>query len=221
MIPSLAKASAGALAVGLLVLGVPQTVDSAWRLSAEAGVDLYSLKGDDAEAAARAASPRLEAIDARLGDPEAALEAAILRLELVAQGDDAAASADLAAATQDLDGALARLPGNALGWYELADARFRSGDVTGARGALRTSMLMGFYDPQLNLARTELGMLLWLSLDANDLRMVEDQVRFTWQSDPAGLLKLAGRDPWMANFIRHALDEDSRPAFDRALNARP
>lgn len=212
-----ARVFAAALAAGLLVLGVPQTQDAVLRLKAEYGVDLYTLKPADADEA-RSAVPKLEAIDARFDDPEARLHAALLRIELAGFGTDTSAREDLGAAAQDLDAALSRLPANDLGWYKLAEARFRLRDRDRALDALRTSILMGRYDPMLNLVRAEVA--IRLGLDAREPRMLQDQVRFAWITAPERLAALARGDAWIAASVRAALDPDTLPAFEREFNRR-
>ena len=214
---SLGRAAAAALALGLLALGLAQTAAALWYGSIERGLDLYAMNGEAERAAAREAAPALEALDARLGDPQALIDAAVLRLGLAEEHADAPARADVAAAGRDLESGLARLPASDLGWYELADARYRLADFAGARAALRTSMLLGYYDPALNAVRSWLGLRLWLLLDANEARMVEDQIRFAWLGDRDGLLLIARRDAGTASLIRRALDADARGDFDRAL----
>ena len=211
-----------ALAAALLLFGLPQTAVSSWRLYADRNIDPYAIKDAAAANAAAQAYPKLEALDTELGDPDARIEAATLRLQLASGAAGSRPSPGLIQeASGDLESALARAPANDLAWYELAEARFRLDDPAGAREALKTSMLLGFYDPALNLARSALGVKLWLALDTADVQLVQNEVRSAWLSDPDGVAALARQDPWTANFVRHALDGEQRGAFETRFSRHP
>jgi hypothetical protein len=216
------RAAAGVLVLALAALGLPQTIDSAWRLRAGAGADLFRLDlppGQDL-APPVVAYGALESLDRRLGDPAARIDAGIARagLPAAAAGADGADTANDAAAAADFERGLTRLPANAYGWYELALVRYRLGDLHAALTALRTSEVLGFYDPALNLARTWLGLHLWLVLDESDVRLLKDEARFAWRSSPRRLVAMARSDGWVAGIVRGALDEDAQTEFDAALS---
>jgi hypothetical protein len=199
---------AAALSVGLLALGIPQTVDSIiWRY-ADVGGGAAAMKLPNWTEAVRADSALLEEADTWLDDPRARIRAGLLQLDLAYRaGPDELGHLQITRAVADLADGLARAPANGRAWMMLGFARLAAGDRDGARGALRASLLVADFDPALVIDRCKLGFALWPELDASERHMMREQVRDAWTYHPRGLVALARRPPsfyWVAG----ALAED-------------
>ncbi len=185
-IPLKSKALPVALALLLLALGIPQTVDSVlWLMTGDAPDRLgKESPASPDEAAANAAL--LEKADAWIGDPKARIRAGILRYRLAIGSGDAIDQDQLKRALNDLTDGLARSPANAYAWAALSQTLIVSGDRLKAKRALATSMLIDNADPEISLWRCDLGLLLWDVLDEDDRRMWNGQVRLAWDTHPRG-----------------------------------
>ncbi len=203
------KAFPAALLSLLLILGIPQTVDSVlWLLTGDTSNQLgkESPASPDIDASNAAL---LEQADVWTGDPKARIRAGILRLRLATASSDQIKQDQLQRAIDDLTDGLARSPANSYGWAALSQAQIAAGERTKAEKALSTSMLIDDFDPEMSLWRCELGLLLWDILDGDDRRMWNDQIRLAWDNQPKGLIALARVDEGaFANPIRLALISD-------------
>lgn len=211
------------IATVLLLLGVPQAVDSmVWAL-ADSAPDQLGAAGSASDKVAAREIGLLEGVDRWVGDPRARIRAGILRLRRAADQPDAAAAAERLHGIADLTSGLARFPASAVGWTALAQAQLAVGNLAAATAAFKASILIDDHDPQLSLWRCGLGLMLWNALGADDRRLWTDQVRETWKTDPAGLVALAHQSGGYATPIRLALilDPNQLAAFDRALASRP
>ena len=217
------KALPAALALLLLGLGIPQTVDSVlWLMTG----DISDQPGEASPSSASHAASNaalLEKADAWTGDPRARIRAGVLRLRLATESGSQMDNEQLQQALEDLTEGLARSPANAYGWAALAQAQIASGALVKAKQALSTSMLIDDFDPQLSRWRTELGLLLWNELDSDDRRLWNNQVRLVWDTQPNSLVELAKKnDGVYAPLIRFALlaDPARLASFDDALSRR-
>ena len=194
------------LALLLLILSVPQTVDSVlWLMTG----DIADQLGKESPAAPDQAASNaalLEKADAWTGDPKARIRAGVLRLRLATISNAHIDKNQLQRAIDDLTSGLARSPTNAYGWTALADAYRAEGELIKAKKAYTSSLLLDDYDPELSLWRCELGLQLWSQMDTDDRRMWNNQVRLAWDSYKGrGLLDIAHRDAGAALLIRLAL----------------
>ena len=214
---------AGVLAIGLLVLGVPQTVDFLLRLYSgvpeviDGTADLRS----GLEAAANEAL--LKEADNWMGDASARIGAGILERRLAFRADGRVDVAGLTLARQDIENGLARAPANALAWAELAMAELGLGDLVNAREAWRTSILLASYEPSLNLWRAQIGFQLSSGLAGDDWELLDEQINFSWDQNSQQLVSMAKSDPFTARIIRDAIaaDPERLSDYDRALAKRP
>jgi hypothetical protein len=218
-IPLKSKAFPAALALLLLALGIPQTIDSIlWFLTGDTPSQLGGgspASPDQAEANAAL----LEKADAWTGDPPARMRAGILRLRL-APANGTVDQKQLQRAIDDLTDGLARDPANSLAWAALSQAQILAGNTGEAKDSLTTSLLLGEHEIGLSLWRCELGLQLWGSLDSDDRNLWNEQVRMAWDNQPRKLadLALSGNGAYMTP-IRLALlsDRERLQAFDLAV----
>ncbi|HLI19559.1 MAG TPA: hypothetical protein VKV32_00465 [Stellaceae bacterium] len=185
-----------ALAVGILGLGVPRTLDSLMQLQAGGTEDLANADTFQDIAARNIDAARLERIDARFHDPAASIRAGTIEYALAATGGDAD-HAQIDAAITDLESGLARAPADPKGWMMLARARAQLGDRGGARLALRNSIAIAPHDPALALARAEFGLQLLSDLQPEERQLVSEQIRLAAADQFAGLVRYVqnGGDP--------------------------
>ena len=199
-----AKALIGVLATALLVLGLPQTVDSVIRLYADSSIDIDHIDAANAAAADQAAAA-LKRAGLLLGDGNARLRAGIIEWRLAPQLEGASAEDRLHAAVADLSAGLSQVPASALGWAELAMASAALGDSTAAIRAWRNSNRLAPYDPQLDLWRAEIGSNLWLALTASDQQTVRQQIIWASRDDRRKVAELAEQHTLLAQIIRTSL----------------
>jgi hypothetical protein len=220
-IPLKSKALPAALALLLLALGFPQMIDSImWLRTGDASKQLETLSPESPEQLAANAN-LLEGADAWTGDPKARIRAGILRMHLAITSDNQIDKDQLQSAIDDFTDGLSRAPANAYGWAALSQALIDAGDPIKAKKALTTSILIDDFDPQMNLWRCELGLLLWNNLDSDDRRLWNDQVRFAWDTQAQGLVTLARKNSdTYAVPIKLALisDPDRYQAFEKAFD---
>lgn len=201
-------------AILLLVLGLPQAIDSVLRLYAG---------GDASGAAAVSTAGSLHLVDRWFEDPGARIIAGVRELSAARAASLASPDFDLLSrASDDLASGLAREPASALGWTALAETRIDQGDTAGAVDALHASLLVASYDQSLSLWRSELGFDLWTQLDADDRPRILEQVRVAFDTDPNGLVALARRYPATMIIIRLALFDEPEPGrqFEEFLRRR-
>jgi len=214
-----------AFALPILALGIPQAIDSAlWNFSGESRDQLGAANPSTANASTVAIG-WLELAGNWLYDPRATIRAGVMRLRLVSApgAADVKQSAMLQRSISDLIRGLQQTPANAVGWAALAAAQLDAGNELNAKDALRASILLGNFDPDLSLWRSALGLRLWAHLDADDREMWGEQVRIAWDHQSNDLLALAraNKGPGLI-IIRHALS--TQPGrlddFDRALQQK-
>lgn len=218
---SASRTVAAGFALVLFGLGVPLTSDSFSRLYAERflgpkGIaDLADAAGPLSTAAA------LKATDRRFGDPAARLEAGMIERRVAYVSDGRIDAHLLKTADADLRDGLARAPANDLAWAELAQAGLGLGDAQAALGAWRMSIVTGGFDPQLDWWRADMGVQLYLVLNAEDRRLLDRQIVYAWSDAPNKIVSLAEHDAFMASVIRNALARDPVPlkTFENALNS--
>jgi hypothetical protein len=174
-----------------MVLGVPQTIDSVLWVMTGASSDQLGTESPSTMEQALSNAVWLERADAWTGDPKARIRSGILRLRLADASGGQIDQDQLQLAIDDLRDGLARSPANSYGWAALAQAELANDDSKQARKTLVTSMLIDDFDPELSLWRCELGLLLWNTLDGDDRRLWNDQVRLAWDNQPDGLVALA------------------------------
>lgn len=198
------------LATALILLAIPQAIDSTIRLYAA---------GDEADSQIGSAIARLESADTWWDDPEAEIRAGMLAFS-IASGPTARENLDHA--INDLSDGLARAPGNARGWSNLAQALLSEGDARRAALAFQTSVLVAPYEPSLSVWRCQIGFSLWGALDDDGRRLLREQVRYASDTDLAGLVTLARRDRASLGIVRSALIEDSSrlAKFEAAFGQR-
>jgi hypothetical protein len=187
------KLVAGGIAVVLLALGGQQIGDVALRAYAESGFDLQQAVTPQDLEPTQSRVKLLERTDDWFGDPQARIDAGVYEFR-IAFGSDSERKLDptrLKNAIDDLSDGLRRAPANPLAWASLGEARFAAGDKGGALSALNASLLLGPYERELVLYRSDLGLKLWPDLDANLRRAVALQVRLAWDSQPYALVALA------------------------------
>jgi len=201
------------LAAGLLVLGLPQSIDTAMRLYAEA--ELAAAASPEASSAppAERAIALLDAADRWFDDPAARIEAGIAAFRRAAPPGRDMDPGGMRQAIGALRSGLSRRPADRWGWMYLAHAELAIGDTASALQALRTAILVAPYDPDLSVWRTELGLDLWPLLDADDRRLVADQIQIAWTAKPREVLALAKTSVATA-IIRLAL-ASSPPALEK------
>jgi hypothetical protein len=213
-----------ALALLLLVLGIPQTVDSVlWLMTGDASDQLGKENPASPDKAASNAA-LLEKADAWTGDPKALIRAGVLRLRLATASNDQIDKDQLRHAIDDLTDGLTRSPANSYAWAALSQAQIFAGDRIKATKALSTSLLINDYDPQMDLWRCELGLLLWNDLDTDSRRLWNDQIRMVWDAWPQGVIILAKENAGAyATMIRLALLSDPvrYQAFEKAFAQTP
>lgn len=126
-------------------------------------------------------------------------------------------------ASIDLVSGLSRAPANVRAWAQLARARFALGDPAGALAAWRMSIRSGRFDPSLNLWRAEMGLSLWLILDADDRTKLADEIRFAALTDLNSLAALAKDHVLIATIVRAALTSEPQraAAFEHAVTDSP
>lgn len=172
---------AGLSAVALIGLGIPQATDALLQLYAAAGRDQPELKTAPAQKEAQASADLLDTAEAWSGDPQARIDAGLLRFRLASEAGYATIDlAQLARSVDDLTHGLARAPGNSHAWLVLGYADFIRGEMAGAASDFRTSVFNDPYDPNLVVARCELGLRLLPLLAADDRRLLDEQLRFAW-----------------------------------------
>jgi hypothetical protein len=217
------RAIAAGLAIALLALGVPQTLDSVLRLYSGLPEVFAGTADIHPGPEAAATETLLKDADDWTGDPSARIGAGILERRLAFRGNGQAAVADLTLARQDIENGLARAPANALAWAELAAAELGLDDPVQAKAAWRTSILLASYEPSLNLWRAQIGFQLWLGLVADDRELLNEQIDFSWDQNSRQLVGMAKNDPVLAQIIRGALAQDPErlSAYDRAIAKRP
>lgn len=186
---------AGSLGAALLALGVPQIGASLLQLFAGPIAAPTASAAQDV-AAMRDRVALLDRADDWFGDPAARTQAGIAEYygAYRAASDGGPDPGLLAKALADLTGGLARAPADATGWAVLAAARRTAGDRPGAVAALKASILLGAYEPELTQLRSELAVALWPDLDADDRQLVGGQIRLAWDTEPQALLALARRE---------------------------
>ena len=136
------KAFPAALLSLLLILGIPQTVDSVlWLLTGDTSNQLGKESPSSPDQALSNAV-WLEKTDAWTGDPKARIRAGILRLRLATGSSDKIDNDQLQYAIADLTDGLARSPANAYAWAALSRAQMESGERIKAKKAFATSMLI-------------------------------------------------------------------------------
>ncbi|PKU24452.1 hypothetical protein CWS72_11430 [Telmatospirillum siberiense] len=202
-------------------LALWQGIDSALRLYGGTDIDLSREEGPAARTVLERDAAYLEMIDDWLGDPQARIRAGLLQFRLsLSTGPDIVLERRraLAKAIDDLRDGLARAPADARAWTALAHALLATGELEKGKLAFRTALLTAFYEPTLTLWRCQLGLGLWPLLDDADRRLVANQVRWAWTSQPAdlvGLAKIANH----AVVIAAVLDQDpaEKKAFEKAL----
>jgi hypothetical protein len=179
------------LAAGLLVLGLPQALDTAMRLDAEA--ELAGAASSDAGSApsVERGIALLDAADRWFDDPAARIETGIVAFRRAYPPGGAADPSGMHQAISALSSGLSRRPADRWGWMYLAHAELAIGDTAAALRAFRTAILVAPYDPDLSVWRTELGLDLWPLLDADDRRLVADQMQIAWTAKPRDVLALA------------------------------
>lgn len=197
------------LGASLLGLSLPRAIDSGLELT------IGSAARSATQASDQAAS--LEAIDRIWHDPLASLRAGALRFQSAA----ATTHPDRAAldrAIADLQNGLLRAPADPRAWMLLALAHEAEGDQEGARRALRSSILIASYDPALLLPRAQLGLKLAPTLGADDLDLVNEQIRMAADHQFDGLVAL-GRSSGAIGPILTALagDPDRAAALSAAM----
>lgn len=200
-----AKVLIGVLATALLVLGLPQTIDSVIRLYADSSVDIDHLDVATSSAAAEAVTA-LHRADRLFGDGNAGLRAGIIERRLAFRSDEVSSQDTLLrAAVADLTSGLSRVPASALGWAELAMAQVTLGDSSAALKAWRNSIALANYDPQLNFWRAEIGVQLWLALTASDQQIARQQILWASRDDPRDVAALAEQHTLLAQIVRTTL----------------
>jgi hypothetical protein len=213
------RAVAMILAIMLMGLGLPQTLDSLLRLYSRLPDTFAGTanihQGPDADRA----EALLRDADDWTGDPDARISAGILERRLAVAVDGKIDTARLKQARDDLESGLARAPANALAWAELSIARLELGDIKRAAQAWRTSILLASYEPSLDFWRTQIGLRLWLVLNAADRNLLNDQINFSWGQDPTQVIDFARGTPFAAPIIRRAFADDPKrlSAFDAGL----
>lgn len=213
------------LGFALLGLGLPQTADSLLRLYAENGSGAAMQPLSDSSLAAPQGVAFLKKIDEWTDDPELRIRAGVIELRSAADsevGNNGTRPRDLVSAVDDLENGLSRAPANAVGWAALAHARLLQGDSGGAKAALRISLRIAPFEPALLLWRCQLGLTLWPTMDSDDRRLVEDEIRMSWGNQPAALLALARLSRAYVPLISLALAQDPKDliAFSRAFNGQ-
>ena len=170
----LSAVAALALALLLLVLGLPRLAGNLLALPASAVLWSLHEGGTEPPAAIRAAAGHLAMAALIDGDGFTDLESgyALLKLEDW-EGAEAAT----------LRG-LARSPGNPSAWARLSYLRLRRGDRAGAGAALRLSLLSGAVAPGLMQDRLQLAYRLLPDLSSDTVALVQRQSRLVEQIFP-------------------------------------
>jgi hypothetical protein len=154
------------LALLLLALGLPQTIDSVLWLVTGDSPDELAKESPASPGLATKNAALLERAGAWFGDPKARIRAGVLRLRLIgAPGSTQIDQTELARAIDDVVAGLAQAPADAFAWAALAQAEIAAGNRSGAKRAFITSLLVADHDPDLSLWRCELGLRLWPLLD--------------------------------------------------------
>lgn len=112
---------------------------------------------------------------------------------LAALPDAAAGDPRLDEAEALIRQSLAARPLNPFAWHDLAQVAQLRGDRAAALDAYRRSIALGPWEETLALARIDLGIALWSSLDAAERDGLRAQVLWLQPVDAAGLEALAGR----------------------------
>jgi hypothetical protein len=201
------------LAAGLLVLGLPQSIDTAMRLYAEAELAKPISTGAVSVPPAERGIALLDAADRWFDDPAARIEAGTVAFRRAYPPGGAVDPAGMRQAISALSSGLSRRPADRWGWMYLAHAELAIGDTAAALRAFRTAILVAPYDPDLSVWRTELGLDLWPLLGADDRRLVADQIQIAWTAKPGDVLALAKTSVATA-IIRLAL-ASSPPALEK------
>jgi hypothetical protein len=201
------------LAAGLLVLGLPQAIDTTMRLYAEA--QLAGAASPDAGSAptAERGIALLDAADRWFDDPAARIEAGIVAFRRAYPPGGEVDPGGMRQAIGALSSGLSRRPADRRGWMYLAHAELAIGDTAAALRAFRTAILVAPYEPDLSVWRAELGLDLWPLLGADDRRLVADQIQIAWTAKPGDVLALAKTSVATA-IIRLAL-ASSPPALEK------
>jgi tetratricopeptide (TPR) repeat protein len=179
------------LAAGLLALGLPQSIDTAMRLYAAAELAETASTGALSAPPAERGIALLDAADRWFDDPAARIEAGAAAFRLAYPPGGEVDSAGMRQAISALSSGLSRRPADRRGWMYLAHAELAIGDTAAALQAFRTAILVAPYDPDLSAWRTELGVDLWPLFDADDRRLVADQIQIAWTAKPWDVLALA------------------------------
>lgn len=208
------------IAAALLMLGVPQTAESLLRLAGGLDSEAAGILPDQMRPLMSHRAAQLESLDEEFGDPQARLNAGLLRLRLAVR-TDAPLDRDMArAAIDDLRQGLARAPAAPLAWTALAHAELALADRAAARKALGLSLATAPYDPALTLSRCLVGLALWDDLSEDERQQIRPQVAEAWSAQPAGLLDLAHIGAQGALIASILEGSGQRELFEQALSAR-
>lgn len=202
----------------LLGLGFPQTIGFVLTLYAHALGGISSPRNVGYNSISNSEVALLKIADYWTDDPADRIEAGLIERRAVLVITDGPEVAKLTQAADDLANGLARAPANALAWSELAVAHLATGNIEQSLLAWRSSIEMADYDPSLNLWRVEIGLQLWLDLNAEDRRLLLGQIIFSWDQDRDRLVNFTRKNKFAAAIVREALDSDAKrlSAYDKA-----
>ena len=189
--PPAEKLLLAALALALLLLGIPQTIHSAHRLYAgiaDSQADGLIARGTPLLAQAAKA----EALAEQDLDPQAAIRGGLLRLRLALTGRNAPPDqGELSKAVEDLRRGLAQAPADPRSWTALGYAELALGNRAEAGQALSAALFMARAEPTLTLSWCGLGLALWPELNDKDRQRIAAEIRLAWTSHRPALLELA------------------------------
>jgi hypothetical protein len=195
--PGILKWASLALAVGVLIAGVPNLTAQFAAMSGDpAATLLYQGMIPGKEGFGRLLRSRERALGSA-EIPSWRIETGVARLmqALVAAARDGSDPSGpmLDEAREQLRAGLARGPADAMGWFWLAVLEEQRGDQQASGLALKLSLLTAPVRPEITFPRCLLGLLAWSSLDDGTRSLVARELVRALERTPEDLLAAADR----------------------------